>query len=115
MPSLLPTDSDMSLDSLNGIIQAIKTNLITEDLYGAEINKFIKNASCSEALFNTVLPLYTKFCCKKNQEKLLEAFYGLLPNASKYLNCTNSNAASIIMIEIPDHLVGHFKVCQSSS
>jgi hypothetical protein len=112
LPSSLPTESDMSLDSLNGIIEAIKTNLITEDLYGAEINKFIKNASCSEALFNAVFPLYTKFCRKKNQDKLLETFYGLLPNASEYLNCTNSNAASIIMIEIPDHLVGHFKVCQ---
>ncbi len=101
-----------ALGSLNGIIEAIKTNLITEDLYGAEINKFMKNASCSEALFNAVLPLYTKFCRKKNQDKLLEAFYGLLLNASKYLNCMNSIAASIIMIETPDHLVGHFKVCQ---
>lgn len=110
---LLPsTESDMTLDCLTGIIETIKTGLITEDLYGSEINNHIKSASCSKDLFDAVLPLYSKFCWKKNQDKLLEEFYGLMPNASKYLNCDISNAASIIMIDLPDHLVGHFNVCQ---
>ena len=108
----LPTESDMTLDNLTGIIQKIKTGLLSDDLYGTEINKFIKNASCTKALFDAVLPLYRQFCRKKNQDKLLEAFYGLMDNASKYLNCPNSNASCIIMIEIPDHLVGHYKVCR---
>ena len=108
----LPTESDMTIDNLTGIIQNIKTVLLSDDLYGTEINEFIKNASCSKALFDAVLPLYRKFCHKKNQDKLLEAFYGLMDNASTYLNCSNANASCIIMIEIPDHLVGHYKVCR---
>lgn len=51
---------------------------------------------------------------KRNQDKLLEQFYGLLPaNASKFLNCTEDNVANLIMIEIPDRLVGFFKISQS--
>ncbi len=49
----------------------------------------------------------------ENCLKLLEEFYGLIHNASKYLNCPDSKAASLIMIEIPDRLVGFFKVCQT--
>ena len=46
-------------------------------------------------------------CCHYiiNLDKLLEEFYGLIHNASKYLNCPDSKAASLIMIEIPDRLV----------
>ena len=59
------------------------------------------------------MPLYDKFYRKKNQDKLLENFYGLIPNANKYLNCPDSNAATVIMIEIPDRLAEFFKVCQN--
>ena len=53
---LLPSsESDMTLDCLTGIIEAIKTGLITEDLYGSEINKHIKSASCSKDLFDAVV------------------------------------------------------------
>jgi hypothetical protein len=109
------TDNENCLlfESLAGIVESIKTNLIAEDLYGSEINTAIKSASCSEAFFAAVLPLYNKFSRKKNQDKLLEEFYGLIHNASKYLNCPDSKAASLIMIEIPDRLVGFFKVCQT--
>ena len=69
------------------------------------------NSACSKTLFDDVLPFYDKFYCKKNQDKLLEDFYGLIPNANKYLNYPDSNAATIIMIEIPDRLAGFFKVC----
>ena len=100
------TDNENCLlfESLAGIVESIKTNLIAEDLYGSEINTAIRSASCSKAFFAAVLPLYNKFCHKKNQDKLLEEFYGLIHNASKYLNCPDSKAASLIMIEIPDHL-----------
>ncbi|CAB3991924.1 Hypothetical predicted protein [Paramuricea clavata] len=93
-------------------LNAIKVRLIAEDLYGPEINNAVKNASCNKAFFDAVLPLYDKFCRKRNQDKLLEAFYGLIPNSRQYLNCPDSNAANLIMIEIPDHLAGFFKVCQ---
>ena len=83
-------ENRLSLESLAGIVEVIKTSLITEALYGPEINTAVMNASCSKALFDAVLPLCEKFCRKKNQDKLLEAFYGLIPNASKYLNCPDS-------------------------
>ena len=100
----------LSLEDLVGIVETIKTNLIAGDLYGVAINTAIKNASCSKELFASVLPLYETFCLKKNQDKLLEEFYGLILDASKYLNCPDSNAASIIMIEIPDRLAGYYKL-----
>ena len=58
----------LSLESLAAIVEAIKTSLITKDLYGLEINTVVKNASCSKALFDAVLPLYDKFSRKKNQK-----------------------------------------------
>ena len=100
----------LSLEDLVGIVESIKTNLIAGDLYEEAINTAIKNASCSEELFTSVLPLYEVFCRKKNQNKLLEEFYGLILDASKYLNCPDANAACIIMIEIPDRLAGYFKL-----
>ena len=102
-----------SLENLTGIVETIKTSLITTDLYGPEVNDAFKKAACSKTLFDDVLPLYDKFCRKKNQDKFFEDFYGLIPNANKYLNCPDSKAATIIMIEIPDRLAGFFKVCQN--
>ena len=46
---------------------------------------------------------------KKNQDRLLEEFYGLILDANTYLNCPNSHAANVIMIDIPDRLAALFK------
>ena len=100
------SDNCLSLENLAGIVDSIKTDLVAEDLYGPAINIAVKKATCSEALFAHVLPLYDKFCRKKNQDKLLEEFYGLIPNGKEYLCCQDTNAANIIMIEIPDRLAG---------
>ena len=53
------------------------------------------------------------FAARKNQDRLLEEFYGLILDASTYLNCPHSHAANVIMIEIPDRLVALFKLCQN--
>ncbi len=96
------TDNENCLlfESLAGIVELKKANLIAEDLYGSEINTAIKSASCSEAFFAVVLPLYNKFSRKKNQDKLLEEFYGFFRNASKYLNCPDSKAARLVKSSI---------------
>ena len=101
--------SRLTFESLAGIVEAIKTSLCTDDLYGTELIAGVKIASYSKALFDAVLWLYEKFCCKKNQGRLLEKFYGLILDASTYLNCPNSHAANVIMIEIPDRLAAFFK------
>ena len=88
-------ENNFSLKNLTCIVKEIKTSLITADLYGPEINDAFKKAARSKTLFDDVLPLYDQFYCKKNQAKLLENFYGLIPNANKYLNCPDSNAATI--------------------
>ena len=49
-----------------------------------------------------MLPLY--------QDKLLESFYGLMLNSSTRLNCKDSRVVNLIMIHIPDHLVGFCNV-----
>jgi hypothetical protein len=63
----------LPLEYLAGIVEAIKTSLITSDLYEPGINTAIKNASCSNVLFDVAPPLNKKFCRKKNQDSLLEA------------------------------------------
>ena len=105
--------SRLTFESLAGIVEAIKTSLCTDNLYGTELIAAVKIASCSKALFDAVLPLYEKFCRKKNQDRLLEEFYGLILDASTYLNCPHSHADNVIMIEIPDRLVAFFKLCQN--
>ena len=64
----------------------------------------------TEALLKEVLPLYAKFCRNRDQDKLLEAFYGLMLNSSALLNCKDSTVANLVMIHIPDHLVAFCNV-----
>ena len=100
----------LTMDNLKGIIEEIKTKLVNDDLYGPDVNAAIESISCSKALFDAILPIYNKFCRKKNQDAL-EEFYGLLPiNASVFLNCPDNNVGNLIMIEIPDRLVGFCKL-----
>ena len=101
--------SRLTFESLAGIVKAIKTSLCTDDLYGTELIAGIKIASYSKASFDAVLPLYENFCCKKSQDRLLEEFYGLILDASTYLNCPNSHATNVIMIEIPNRLAAFFQ------
>lgn len=107
-------ETRFSEDNLASIVEAIKTKLIKDDLFGPDINAALKEVSSSKALFDAVLPIYNKSCRKKNQDKMLEDFYGLLPiNPSTFLHCTDGNVANLIMIEIPDRLVGFFKIANS--
>ena len=70
----------------------------------------LEKAIVTEALFDEVLPLYTKFSRSRNQDKLLQSFYGLMPKSADLLNCTDSRVANLVMIRIPDHLVGFLNV-----
>ena len=49
--------SRLTFESLAGIVEAIKTSLCTDNLYGTELIAAVKIASCSKALFDAVLPL----------------------------------------------------------
>ena len=107
-------ETRLSEENLASIVEDVKGKLIKDDLFGPDINSAIKKALSSKALFDAVSPIYNKFCRKKNQDKMLEDFYGLLPiNPSTFLHCTDANVANLIMIEIPDRLVGFFKIARS--
>ena len=99
---------------MSSIVESIKANLIEEILYGTEINTSLNTVSSGEALLEALLPLYETFCQKKNQDKLLESFYLLIPRSCELLNCEDLRVANLIMIHIPDHLVGFYNVSQTS-
>ena len=106
-------NTGLSQDTVASIVETIKGNITKENIYGEEINTVLKTASASEALFKAILPLYQTFYKKKNQDKLLEDFYGLIPRSCELLNCTDFRVTNLIMIHLPDHLVGFYNVSQT--
>ena len=62
------------LDTIVSIVETIKSQIIREKLYGAEICERVNSAGGTEALFKAVYPLYANFFRKKNQHQLVESF-----------------------------------------
>ena len=88
--------------TITSIIQSIKTDLLEKKyLYGEEIQNGLKNVSGGEALLDALQPLYEKFCRKKNMDKLLESFYGLIPRSCE--------------LQIPDHLASYYEINRTES
>ena len=100
----------LSLDQsiVDGFVETIKTRIIEEDLYGEEINLALKKVTSTPKLYQALSPLYQTFCKKKNQDDLLKVFYGLVPRSCELLNCNDFRIANLIMIQLPDFLVGHY-------
>lgn len=92
-------------EALASIIESIKVKLKEDNLYGTEIMASLATVSSTDALFDALQPLYTTFCRKYNQDKLLECFYGLIPRSCDLLNCDNYKVANLVFIHIPEHLV----------
>ncbi len=59
-------ETRLSEENLALFVEDIKRKLIKEDLFGCDINSALKKVSSSKALFDAVLPIYNRFCCKKN-------------------------------------------------
>jgi hypothetical protein len=97
-------------DTMNSIVNTIKQNIIDEKLYGDEIESSIKNVTATEAFFNEVEPLYSKFCKNKNQDKLLKSFYGLMLKSTTLLDLADSRITNLVMIHIPDHLISFYNI-----
>ena len=90
------------------IVETIKSQIIREKLYGAEICERVNSAAGTEALFKAVYPLYGNFFRKKNQDQLVESLFALVPQSCALLKCEDYKAANLTMIHIPDHLVGFY-------
>ena len=50
-----------------------------------------------------------------NQDKLLQAFYGLMPKSATLLNLADSRITNLVMIHIPDNLVSFYNVSRRSN
>ena len=90
------------------MVETIKSKIINEKLYGTEINEIVKNFSSTKALYDAVYPMIEKFWRKSNQDQLFESFFGLMPESCKLLDCQDSRAANLVMIHLPDYLVGFY-------
>ena len=88
------------------MVETTKSKIIKEKLYGTEINEEVKNLSSTKALYDAIYPIIEKFWRKSNQDQLFESFFGLMPEPCKLLNCENHKAANLVMIHLPDYLVG---------
>jgi hypothetical protein len=67
-----------------------------------------KEFPCTKCGKHRSLSSYNSFNCGK----LLEDFYGLIPRSWELLNCGDFKVANLIMIHIPDHLVGFSNISQ---
>ena len=97
-------------DTVASVVESIKSHIFREKLYGSDMNDSIKAASSSQALFNALFLLYAKFCRKKSQDQLVESFFALMPQSTRLLNCEDYKAANLIMVHIPEHLVGFYNI-----
>ena len=93
-------------DTVDGFVEAIKARIIDEGLYDSEATTALKAVTTTEALFTAVLPMCETSCRKKNQDKLLETFYCLIPRSRELLKCDDYRIANLILIQLPDFLHG---------
>ena len=101
--------NNLDKDTVDGFVEAIKARIIDEGLYDNKTTTALKAVKTTEALFTALLPIYETFCKKKNQDKLLETFYGLIPRSGELLKCDDYRIANLILIQLPDFLVGFYK------
>ena len=108
-------NAPLDKDSMNSIVNTIKQNLIEEKLYGEEIESSVQKVTATEALLKETEPLYSRFCKNKNQDKLLQVFYGLMPKSTTLLNFVDYRITNLVMIHIPDHLVSFYNIRRRSN
>ena len=102
-------------ETICGFVETIKTRIIEEDLYGTETNKALAAVSSTKALFDAILPIYETFAKKRNRDKMLELFCGLIPRSCELLQCKNYKIANLIMIQLPDFLIGFYNTAYTTS
>ena len=100
---------NLDKDTVDGFVEAIKARIIDKGLYDNATMIVLRDVTTTEALFTAVRPIYETFCKKKNQYKLPKTFYGLIPRLQELLKCYDYRIANLVMIELPDFLVGFYK------
>ena len=108
-PKTADETCNLDKDTVDGFVEAIKARIIDEGLYDNATTIVLKDVTTTKALFTAVRPIYETFCKKKNQDKLLETFYGLIPRSQELLKCDDYRIANLVLIQLPDFLLGFYK------
>ena len=77
--------SCLTMKNLEGIVEAIKTKLVNDDLCGPDVNAAIKQISCSKALFDAILPIYNLFLAKEKPGRIIGRVLLLTTHKRKYI------------------------------
>lgn len=97
------------------IIDKAAQSIVKSKLYGESMTTLFTEADLkpSEHLVNELATLYDQYCEKLDRDKLLKNFYKLIPESEKMFKTESKNmhapAYNLIMIQIPDLLVGFYK------
>ena len=94
---------------LASIVDKIKAKITKDGFWDSEITTNLEAVKSTKTLFDHILPIYRRFCRKRNQDIFLTDFYELIPTSCQLLQCDNQQLCSLVMISIPDHLVSLFK------
>ena len=105
-----PESAMFCFDTIASIVESIKSQIMREKLYGSAMNDLVNTASCTQAFFDALFPLYADFCRRKNQDKLVESVFSLMPQSCELLKCESYKAANLVMIHVPDHIVGFYNI-----
>lgn len=99
----------LTKDKLVTIVNKVKAKVTKEDYWDTKITSDLAKITSNDNLYKAILPIYERFCRKRNQDNFLMEFYELIPESIALLKCENQPLCSLIMISIPDHLVALFK------
>ena len=88
----------LTKDGLKSIVYRIKQNIINDGYWDKEVTSHIEKIGGNDSLFDAVLPIYTRFCVERNQDKFLIEFYELIPNSTTLFGCANQQLCSLVMI-----------------
>ena len=113
--AVLKSVSPRTPDVVREIVCRSAQSVITSKLYGEKMTKLIREADLkpSDLLVSSLSALYGAYCEKLDRDKLLKNFYKLIPKFADMFQTTskdmNAPAYNLIMIHIPDLLVGFYK------
>ena len=111
----LKSISPMTSKVFGEIVDKAAQSVITSKLYGESMAELITQADLkpSERLVKELGKLYDNYCEKLDRDKLLKDFYKLMIESGKTFKTDSKNmhvpAYNLIMIQIPDLLVGFYK------
>ena len=113
--AVLKSVSPMTPDVVREIVRRSAQSVITSKLYGEEMTKLIREADLkpSDLFVSSFSALCGAYCKKLDRDKLLKNLYKLIPKSTDIFQTTskdmNAPAYNLVMIHIPDLLVGFYK------